>query len=113
MAVGFEGSAFGAIPPHMVRDEDWVETHTDTSLRALDLADPHAPDIIISPVFSGCIDAFDLAVLLQEHGFAGRYLAITRPVTNPSVIHNDIAHHAPSLDFDIVVMGGAPRLRAV
>ncbi|GKY87659.1 hypothetical protein [Sinisalibacter aestuarii] len=65
-----------------------------------------APDIVISPLVGEGFDCLDLANLLTEAGFAGRYLGAAGSLPKPAVVRREVRACYPDLDFDI--LGAAP-----
>ena len=62
------------------------------------------PSVVLSPLLSERFDCIDLANVLCEAGFTGRYRVITQPVPNPQMIRGEIRSHCPNLDFELVVV---------
>jgi hypothetical protein len=73
-----------------------LEDVTRTMLEA------HDPEIVLSPLVADSFDACDVAAVLADAEFAGRYCAVSHQTTNKAVIMSEIAHIAPELDFDII-----------
>ncbi|MEL6609417.1 MAG: hypothetical protein AAFO58_04180 [Pseudomonadota bacterium] len=65
------------------------------------------PDTVVSPLCGPGFDAADLASLLQEAGFRGRYRAVTRAIPKPWVVLREVRSLAPELNFDIWVVDHA------
>lgn len=66
------------------------------------MLEEHEPEIVLSPLVADSFDACDVAAVLAEAGYTGRYRAVAHPATNKAVIMSEIAHIAPELDFDII-----------
>ncbi len=67
-----------------------------------DLLLSHDPDIVLSPLVADSFDALDVAAILDEARFGGRYLAVSDPTIDKAVIMAEIAQIAPDLDFDVI-----------
>jgi len=111
--VAFAPEDVSALPRHVCAPGTKVSLHTYDSLNTAELYGNEAPDYVISPLVAGTVDAQDIAWLLSQKGFGGRYLAITRAVAAPQVVRDDVARVAPDLNFDIVTLNGKGSLRAV
>lgn len=70
------------------------------------------PDVVLSPVVGDEFDCFDLAAVLVEAGFTGRYRAAAVQVPDPGLIRREVAAAFPGLDFDILLLDetGSPDL---
>jgi hypothetical protein len=66
------------------------------------LLQSHDPEIILSPLVADSFDAFDVAAILADAQFTGRYRAVSHPTIAKAVIMSEIAQIAPELDFDII-----------
>jgi hypothetical protein len=62
------------------------------------------PEVVLSALIAPDFDAMDLARLLQEAGFAGRYRAVTTRLPNVRSVVAEVRAVAPGLDFDLFVM---------
>jgi hypothetical protein len=63
-----------------------------------------APNLVVSPLVAISFDCIDLAVLLQEAGFNGRYRALSRPIPNPRLVRREINDLCPDVDFDLMLL---------
>ena len=63
-----------------------------------------APTLVVSPLLAMSFDCIDLAVLLQEAGFTGRYRAFSRPIPNPKLVRREIHDLCPDIDFDLMML---------
>lgn len=87
---GFHFRAFAAVTPALLSEID--------------------PEVVLSALIAPDFDAIDLARLLQEHGFAGRYRAVTTALPNRRGVVDEVRAASPGLDFDVFVMGDVRRL---
>ena len=60
------------------------------------------PAIVISPLLSPTFDCIDMACILAEAGFRGKFRAVSRPIPNPRLIKREISEISKDLDFDIL-----------
>ena len=80
-------------------------------LRFADLADVTAgllrcaaPQVVVSPLICAACDVIDIALRLSEAGFTGPYRCIGDTSYDLSMIAQEVAEAAPSLDFGIIEM---------
>jgi len=66
------------------------------------------PDLILSPLMAGHHDVVDIARRLAELGFQGLYRALAVAVPRPEIILAEVRSVAPSLDFDLFIVGPGP-----
>jgi hypothetical protein len=62
------------------------------------------PEVVLSALIAPDFDAVDLARLLHDEGFRGRYRAVTVRLPNPAAIVSEVRAAVPGLDFDLFVM---------
>jgi len=74
---------------------DFVEL---TAMRVADIQ----PDVILSALVSDDFDAVEVATVLQEIGFDGRYRVIAQGLPNPQVVRSEVSRAAPDVDFNIL-----------
>lgn len=60
------------------------------------------PDVVFSALTWNDTDAVELALVLNDLNFAGRYCIVAVGVTNADVILNDIRANARTLDIDLI-----------
>ena len=60
-----------------------------------------APDVVLSPLVIGHQDATDLADLLLQAGFRGRYRVVVGALPHPALVLADLRAAAPGLDIDL------------
>lgn len=69
------------------------------------------PDVIFSPLLSNSFDCLDVAVLLQEIGYRGRYRVMSADLPNPWLIRAEISEACPDLDFDVINLKDTTKAR--
>jgi hypothetical protein len=62
------------------------------------------PDVVLSALIADDFDAIELARLLQESGFSGRYRAVTEALPNRRAVVAEVRATVPEIDFDLFVM---------
>lgn len=73
----------------------------ELSKRLLESVDP---DIILTPLLGQGFDALDLAKILEEYQFKGRFRALCPKLPNPDLVMREIQSLCPSVDFDLFVV---------
>ncbi len=63
----------------------------------------HAPTVVFSPVVARRFDCIDLAMLLSQIGYQGRYRAIAKDLPRPDLIEREVRQAFPNIDFAIVL----------
>lgn len=69
-----------------------------------DMLESLSPDIVLSPLMGDDFDVLDVAQRLLDFGFEGRYRVIAECIPNIEMIRTEVNHHAPGLDFDLLIM---------
>jgi hypothetical protein len=64
------------------------------------------PAVVMSPMLSNSFDCIDLACILQDAGFKGKYRALSRAIPNPKLVRREINDICPGLYFDLIVVDG-------
>jgi len=77
------------------------------------LTGPGAPALILSPLLTAEFDALDLARLLAQCGYRGRYLALVDRLPSANLIRREVAQQSPSINFDVIVLDGSTPLHAL
>jgi hypothetical protein len=83
-------------------------TFIDVASLTADLLATSPPDIILSPLVARDYDAVEIARILGQLKFAGRYRVVTDGLPDPDLIMREVSNVAPDLDFAVVNM---PMLR--
>lgn len=60
------------------------------------------PAVVFSPLLAKTFDCIDLALLLSQLGYEGKYRAVSENVPKPEVIEREVRQLCPRLDFQIV-----------
>jgi hypothetical protein len=66
--------------------------------------------VVLSPAMAEGLDAVELAGRLRAGGFRGRWLAYAEDLPDRQLIVREVGEVAPDLRFDLVILGGGPRL---
>ncbi|MEH6835307.1 MULTISPECIES: hypothetical protein [Falsihalocynthiibacter] len=68
------------------------------------LLESFEPDIILTPLLGQGFDALDLAVILEQYKYKGRFRALCPKLPNPDLVMREIQSLCPSVDFDLFVV---------
>ncbi|RPE71505.1 hypothetical protein EDD53_0625 [Pacificibacter maritimus] len=60
------------------------------------------PDLVMSPAISNSFDCLELADLLEQTGFSGRYRVMTDDIPCPEIICREVRQRHPMVDFDVL-----------
>jgi len=71
----------------------------------------HQPHIILSPLVTAQFDVIDLAVLLGQLNFDGRFRALTTALPDPDIVLNEVRLECPRLDFDLIIVRPDRKIR--
>lgn len=64
----------------------------------------HRPDVVLSPLVAPEFDCVEVAGLLAQSGFSGRYRAFAENLPRPDMVRCEIGQSFPDLDFDVLVV---------
>jgi len=62
------------------------------------------PDVVLSALIGRNFDAVELARVLADSGFDGRYRAVTERIPNRRSVVSEVRATAPEVDFDLFVL---------
>ncbi len=62
------------------------------------------PDIVMSPLVVRDTDAVEIARILGDLHYAGRYRVVSEEIPNDTVIRAEVSAVAPDLDFAVVAL---------
>ena len=74
----------------------------DISTLSAELASNAQPGVILSPLIANEFDAIDVAMLLVNSRFRGKYIVVTEGVPDPALILSEVKTAAGELDFDLI-----------
>lgn len=113
LAVGLNPIALALLPRHVVAPGSEVRSCAFDDLETTVLIGEEAPELIISPLLSPHFDALDLARHLSDAAFKGRYLALVEHLPSSLLIRREVKSQSPDINFDVIVLQGAPRLHSL
>jgi len=68
-----------------------------------ELLDRLSPSCVLSPALSHRFDCIELAQVLSQYGYRGRYRAISAELPRPELVEREVAQLCPTLNFAILV----------
>jgi hypothetical protein len=113
LAVALTTEVVQALPRHVVSPGSYLRSVTVEQLPEEVLTGADAPDLVLSPLLTPAFDALDLARLLTQCGYRGRYLALVDQLPSATLIRREVEAQSPELNFDVVVLDGSTPLHAL
>jgi hypothetical protein len=102
-----------ALPRNVLQPGSEIRTVTLDALPEERLTGHAAPVLILSLLVTPGFDALDLARLLSQNGYRGRYLALVDRLPNPTLIRREVAAQSPGINFDVVILDGSSPLHSL
>jgi hypothetical protein len=102
-----------ALPKNVLQPGSEIRTVTMDRLEQERLSGPTAPVLILSLLVTPGFDALDLARLLSQNGYRGRYLALVDRLPNPTLIRREVAAQSPGVNFDVIILDGSSPLHSL
>lgn len=113
LAVAIAPDLVLALPRNVLQPGSEIGGVSLADLPRQPLSGPTAPVLVLSPLVTPAFDAIDLAQILSENGYRGRYLALTDRLPNPALIRREVAAQAPAISFDVVILDGSSPLHSL
>jgi hypothetical protein len=102
-----------ALPRNVLSPALDIRTVRLDALSQQRLIGPGAPALILSLLVTPEFDALDLARMLSENGYRGRYLALVDALPNPNLIRREVAAQSPGVNFDVIILDGSSPLHSL
>ena len=102
-----------ALPPNLVQPGAVIRSVGLADLADLALSGPAAPVLVLSRLVTPEFDALDLARMLSQSGYRGRYLALVDRLPDANLIRKEVAAQSPGINFDVVILDGSSPLHAL
>lgn len=110
LSLSLSAAALRALPPHVLQPGARVRSIALDLLPDEALSGPEAPTLVLSPLLTPEFDALDLARMLSQGGYRGRYLALVARLPSANLIRREVAQQSPNINFDVIVLDGSPPL---
>jgi hypothetical protein len=102
-----------ALPRHVVSPGSYIRSVPFEHLPEELLTGDKAPALVLSPLLTPAFDALDLARLLTQCGYRGRYLALVDRLPSANLIRREVAAQSPNINFDVIVLDGSTPLHSL
>ncbi len=113
LAVALREEALGALPRHVLPPAARITPVTYARLPERRLTGPDAPGLVLSPLLTAEFDALDLARVLTQCGYRGRYLALVDRLPSANLIRREVAAQSPNINFDVIILDGSTSLHSL
>lgn len=113
LAVEIAPELISALPRNILAPELEIRALPLSDLDQEPLTGPQAPALILSYLVTPVFDALDLARLLSDHGYRGRYLALCEHLPNPMLIRREVTAQSPGVNFDVIILDGTTPLHSL
>lgn len=113
LAVSLSHAALKALPRHVLEPAARIKRASLQILPEMPLSGPEAPGLVLSPLLTPEFDALDLARILTQCGYRGRYLALVDRLPSANLIRREVAAQSPKINFDVIVLDGSTPLHSL
>lgn len=113
LAVDVNPASLVALTPHVLKPDLQIRRMRFEAVAEAHLSGASAPALVLSPLVTPEFDALDLARMLAQGGYRGRYLALVDRLPNSSLIRREVAAQSPTINFDVIVMDGSSPLHSL
>jgi|GEM_PF-714438 len=113
LAVALTAEVVLALPRNVVSPGSYIRSVTIEQLPEERLTGPEAPALVLSPLLTPAFDALDLARMLTQCGYRGRYLALVDRLPSANLIRREVEAQSPGLNFDVIVLDGSTPLHSL
>lgn len=113
LAVSLAVEVVLSLPRHVVSPGSYIRSVSIEQLPEEVLTGAEAPALVLSPLLTPVFDALDLARLLTQCGYRGRYLALVDKLPSAKLIRREVEAQSPALNFDVIVLDGSTPLHSL
>jgi hypothetical protein len=113
LAVALTAEVVLALPRNVVSPGSYIRSVSIEQLPEERLTGPEAPALVLSPLLTPAFDALDLARMLTQCGYRGRYLALVDRLPSANLIRREVEAQSPGLNFDVIVLDGSTPLHSL
>ena len=113
LAVEIASDVVSALPPNLVQPGAVIRSVTLHQLADTTLVGPAAPILVLSRLVTPEFDALDLARMLLQYGYLGRYLALVDRLPDAKLIRREVAAQSPGINFDVIILDGSSPLHSL
>jgi hypothetical protein len=69
--------------------------------------------LVLSRLVTPEFDALDLARMLAQYGYRGRYLALVDRLPDARLVRREVAAQSPGINFDVIILDGSSPLHSL
>ena len=113
LAVEIASDVVSALPPNLVQPGAVIRSVALDHLADTQLVGPAAPIFVLSRLVTPEFDALDLARMLSQYGYRGRYLAFVDRLPDAKLIRREVAAQSPVINFDVIILDGSSPLHSL
>lgn len=113
LAVALAAETVLALPRHVVSPGSYIRSVGFDRLPEERLTGRDAPELVLSPLLTPAFDALDLARMLSQCGYRGRYLALVDRLPSANLIRREVEAQSPNLNFDVIVLDGSTPIHSL
>lgn len=113
LAVEIACDVVSALPPNLVQPGAVIRSVALDHLADTQLVGPAAPILVLSRLVTPEFDALDLARMLSQYGYRGRYLALVDRLPDAKLIRREVAAQSPGINFDVIILDGSSPLHSL
>lgn len=113
LSLALSEAALLALPRHVLQPGANIRRIGLVELTDELMTGPHAPHLVLSPLLTAEFDALDLARILSQCGYRGRYLALVDRLPSANLIRREVAAQSPNINFDVIVLDGTTPLHSL
>lgn len=113
LAVEIASDVVSALPPNLVQPGAVIRSVALDHLADTPLVGPAAPILVLSRLVTPEFDALDLARMLSQYGYRGRYLALVDRLPDAKLIRREVAAQSPGINFDVIILDGSSPLHSL
>ncbi|PWK62530.1 hypothetical protein C7455_101558 [Roseicyclus mahoneyensis] len=113
LSLALSEAALLALPRHVLQPGSHIRRTGLAELPDELMTGPHAPGLVLSPLLTPEFDALDLARILTQCGYRGRYLALVDRLPSANLIRREVAAQSPNINFDVIVLDGSTPLHSL
>lgn len=113
LAVALSEAALQALPRHVLHPGARITRLGLDALKIRLMTGRRPPELVLSPLLTPDFDALDLAGILTQCGYRGRYLALVDRLPSANLIRREVAAQSPDINFDVIVLDGSTPLHSL
>lgn len=113
LSIAISDAALAALPRHVLQPDARLRRVAFERLPDELMTGPRAPALVLSPLLMPQFDALDMARILTQCGYRGRYLALVDKLPSANLIRREVAAQSPRVNFDVIVLDGTTPIHAL